>query len=316
MSVRICFTVSSSHTHPLRLWRPGIADEASLSLPENGLLVSPEDPVGVGVLVLLGSSGRMDLDRARLLAQHGAHAIALQWFGGPDQAPGVCEIPLEVFVRAIDRLHEEGITKCAVIGLSKGAEAGLLLACIDDRIDLTVAMSPSSVVWGNVGPGLDGVSVPYRSSWTWRGEPLPFVTYDELWTPEEPEWPVSYRTLYEESIRLDPEASAAAAIPIEEARSDVVLVAGHDDQVWPSVEFAKALAARRLAHDGQIEVLLSDDAGHSPIFPGQPPQSPSAHINRGGTPQADAKLGERTWNAIVGRLSLHEGSQPAFRAEA
>ena len=292
--------------------RPGIADEIPLNLPEKGLLIVPEHPVGVGVLVLLGSSGRIDVDRARLLAQHGAHAIALQWFGGENQAPGVCEIPLEVFVRAIDRLEQEpAVTKLAVVGLSKGAEAGMLLACIDDRIDLTVAMSPSSVVWANVGAGLDGVTVPYRSSWTWRGEPLPFVTYNESWLPAEAEGPVSYRTLYEQSIKLDPDASAAAEIPVEQARGDLVLVAGHDDQLWPSVTFAKALAARRLAGDMQVEVLVNDEAGHSPIFPGQPPQPQSQHINRGGTPEADAKLGAATWGALVYRLALHGAATPA-----
>ena len=75
-----------------------------LRLPEEARLFRPDDPVGVGILVLLGSSGRMDIDRARLLAEHGAHAMAVRWFGGDGQAPGVCEIPLEVFTRALDRL--------------------------------------------------------------------------------------------------------------------------------------------------------------------------------------------------------------------
>lgn len=297
--------MSSSTSEALAAPRAGIAAEVSLDLPERGLLVVPEQPVGVGVLVLLGSSGRMDLERARLLAQHGAHAVALQWFGGQDQAPGVCEVPLEAFVRAIDRLRSEVAGKLAVVGLSKGAEAAALLACIDDRIDLAVAMSPTSVVWGNVGAGLDGAAVPYRSSWTWQGEPLPFVTYDESWSAAEAQGPVSYRTLYEQSIRLNPVASAAAEIPVEQARGDLVVVAGHDDQLWPSVSFAKSLAERRLSNDCQVEVLLSDDAGHSPRFPGQPPQPPSPRINRGGTAAADAALGASAWGSLVHRLALH-----------
>ncbi len=159
----------------------GVAGESPLRLPEEALLVRPASAARVGILTLLGSSGRMDVERARFFAQHGAHAMALRWFGGAGQAPGICEIPLEVFVRALDRLSREPVDRLAVVGLSKGAEAALLLACVDARLDLTVAISPPSVVWANVGPGIDGRVTPYRSSWTWRGEPLPFVPYDEDW---------------------------------------------------------------------------------------------------------------------------------------
>jgi dienelactone hydrolase len=280
-------------------------DGYALSLPEEARLFVPDAPVGVGVLVLLGSSGRMDVDRARLLARHGAHAMAVRWFGGEGQAPGVCEIPLEVFTRALDRLEEEpGVERLAVIGLSKGAEAATLLACVDDRLDLTVAMSPTSVVWANVGPGLDGRTTPYRSSWTWRGEPLPFVTYDETWKPEEAEGPITYRTLYEQSIGADTAAAEAAAIPVEEIRGDLLIAAGERDALWPSSDFARALADRRMKADRQVEVIFNVDAGHTPLFPGQDPQPPSDRIKRGGSPEADAALGSELWNAIVHRLNL------------
>jgi hypothetical protein len=281
-----------------------IADEISLNLPEDALLYRPTTAVGVGVLVLLGSSGRMDVERAQIFARHGAHAMALRWFAGEGQSPGVCEIPIEVFVRALNRLAEEPVDKLAVIGLSKGAEAALLLACADDRVDLTVAMSPPSVVWANVGPGLDGRETPYRSSWTWRGEPLPFVAYDEEWTPEEDEEPIAYRSLYEQSLLLDPDATEGAVIPVEEIRGDLVLVAGHDDKLWPSVPSVRKLATRRVFEGLQVEAIFNERAGHSPLFPGQTPQPESGHIKRGGTPEANAELGEATWKAITQRLGL------------
>jgi hypothetical protein len=277
---------------------------ALLHLPEEAWLFTPRRPHRVGVLVLLGSSGRMDLERAHLLAEHGAHALALRWFGGDDQSPGVCEIPLEVFVRALDRLQDESVDTLAILGLSKGAEAATLLACVDNRVALTVAMSPTSVVWANIGPGVDGRVTPYRSSWTWRDEPLPFVAYDDGWGPYESEGPIAYRTLYERSIAVDPEAAEAAAIPVEQASSDLVLVAGQDDQLWPSVFFARQLAERRLRHERQVEVILHEQAGHSPLFPGQAPSAPSERIQRGGSVTADRELGTSAWTAIAQRLGL------------
>lgn len=287
-----------------RLVGERIAGEVSMELPEQALLVRPAVSAAVGVLTLLGSSGLMDVERARFFAQHGAHGMALRWFGGKGQAPGICEIPIEVFVRAVNRLSQEPIDRLAVVGLSKGAEAALLLACVDARIDLTVAVSPSSVVWANVGPGLDGNVTPYRSSWTWAGEPLPFVAYDEHWEPAEAHGPIAYRSLYEQSLALDPIAADAAAIPIEEAKGDLVLVAGHDDRLWPSVSSARALSQRRVANDRQVEVILNERAGHSPLWPGQPVPPPSPQIERGGTPSADAELGSATWSALAQRLGL------------
>jgi hypothetical protein len=282
-----------------------IAEELALELPEEARLARPADPVGAGVLVLLGSSGRMDVERARFFAAHGAHAMALRWFGGPGQSPGICEIPVEVFVRALDRLSREPVDRLAVVGLSKGAEAALLLACVDARVDLTVAISPPSVVWANVGPGLDGAVAPYRSSWTWRGEPLPFVGYDDDWEPEETDEPVAFASLYERSLLIDPAAARAAAIPIEEAEGDLLLVAGHGDRLWPSVRSAHALAERRAAAGRQVEVIVNELAGHSPRWPGQPVPEPSKRLDRGGTPAADAELGSAAWEAIAERLGLH-----------
>src|SRR2546430_5626801 len=52
------------------------------------------------------------------------------------------------------------------------------------RVRVVAAISPSSVVWANAGPGIDGVAWPQRSSWTRGGVPLPFIKYDETRSEE------------------------------------------------------------------------------------------------------------------------------------
>jgi uncharacterized protein len=269
-----------------------------------GVAVRPEDASSAtGVLVLAGSSGRVDVERARLLTKHGALALALQWFGGPGQCPGICEIPLETFTTAIDWLVEQGSQRIGIVGLSKGAEAALLVAVRDASVDAVVAISPSSVVWANVGPGYDGANYPYRSSWTWGGQPLPFVPYDESWAPSDQQ-PISFRTLYEASLRAYPEAAVAAAIPIERARGDVLLITGGDDALWPSAAFAETLAARRRAAGRPVGLITQPDAGHRPIFPDEAPPTPSTHVAHGGNPTADAALGRAAWPAVLVHLNL------------
>ncbi|MFF9347845.1 hypothetical protein [Streptomyces sp. NPDC014734] len=80
-------------------------------------------------------------------------------------------------------LRTYGARRIGVLGSSKGAEAALHLSVLLPGVDAVVALSPTSPTWANVGPGHDGRDRPYRSSWTWRGEPLPFVPYDEDWVP-------------------------------------------------------------------------------------------------------------------------------------
>ncbi len=288
--------------------RPDPTREEPLQGGLQGTAVGAVRESGVGVVVLSGSSGRVDVDRARLLARHGALAVALRWFGGEGQPSGICEVPLETFGSAADWLEDKGARRIGVIAISKGAEGALLLACRDPRVRAVVAISPSSVAWANVGPGLDGRAYPYRSSWTWRGAPLPFVPYDESWKPDE-ERPISYRSLYEQSLRAFPEARTTAAIPLEECEADILLVAGGDDAVWPSVAFAEELAARRHGSGRATRVVIEPQAGHRPILPGEPPPEPSTTLARGGNAAADARLGRAAWPDILACLELEGASE-------
>ncbi|HEV2405505.1 MAG TPA: acyl-CoA thioester hydrolase/BAAT C-terminal domain-containing protein [Ktedonobacterales bacterium] len=266
--------------------------------------VGPVKRAAGGVIVLAGSSGRVDVARARLLAQHRAIALALRWFGGPGQSPGICEIPLETFTSAVDWLMDQGVKRVGLLGLSKGAEAALLTACYDARIGAVVAISPSSVAWANVGAGADGQSYPYRSSWTWQGAPLPFVPYDESRSVDQTQGPVAYRALYEQSLAAFPERALAAAIPIERTAARILLIAGGDDEMWPSASFAGSLAERARAAGRQIEVIAEPRAGHRPPLPGEPAPLPSRTYRYGGSPEADAALGAAAWPRVLDCLGL------------
>jgi hypothetical protein len=269
--------------------------EQLLARPK-GLLAIPKGTPRSSVLVLAGSSGRVDADRARLLARAGAVAMAVQWFGGDDQPSGICEIALEQFLPHLDALHEAH-PNLVVLGTSKGAEAALLLGCRDARIRMTVALSPSSVVWANLGAGVDGHDRPYRSCWTWAGKPLPFVPYDSAWTPPD-DRPLAYRGLYEQSLRSFSNATPGTCIPVEEIAGKVVLSAGADDQVWPSDLFAEQIVCRRARQGLTAELLQHPGAGHRLILPGEVPASGGAAISRGGTVEADTALGEQVWQRL------------------
>ncbi|MEU6891995.1 acyl-CoA thioester hydrolase/BAAT C-terminal domain-containing protein [Streptomyces sp. NPDC046557] len=277
--------------------------EREVTEPWEGVVVAPVRGGEVGVLVLAGSSGRIERERARILARQGFTALAIRWFGGPGQPPGICEVPLETFTAGVDHLRRGGSRRIGILGSSKGAEAATLTAVHDPRVDVVIALSPTSRVWCNVGPGLDGAHHPYRSSWTWRGRPLPFVPMDDAWTPTEPgTGPVAIRGWYERSERTYAHLLAPAEIPVEAAGADLLLVAGGDDAMWPSLPFAEDLARRRRAAGAPVRLITRHDAGHRPRLPGEGPAPASPRFLYGGTPEADALLGEAAWPHILEAL--------------
>ncbi|MEV5688536.1 acyl-CoA thioester hydrolase/BAAT C-terminal domain-containing protein [Streptomyces sp. NPDC052164] len=277
--------------------------EHELTNPWEGVLITPAAGAAIDVLVLSGSSGRIERERGRILASRGMTALAIRWFGGPGQSPGICEIPLETFVGAVGLLRSTGARRIGVLGTSKGAEAALLTAVHDPRVDVVIALSPTSRVWCNVGPGRDGEQQPYRSSWTWRGQPLPFVPLDDSWTATRPaSGPVAIREWYEVSGRTFTQLVPAAEIRVEKARADLLLVAGGDDAMWPSLSFAEQLAHRRRAAGAPVRLIVRHDAVHRPRLPGERPASASAHFQYGGTPEADALLGAAAWPHILDAL--------------
>ena len=224
-------------------------------------LVRPAVPCGTGVLLLAGSSGRVDVDRAELLARHGATVLAIRWFGGPGQQPGPYDVPLELVVGALDLLAP-GCDRLGLVGTSFGAEAALVVASRDDRVAATVGFAPSAYVWAGYGDGR------WTSHWTWQGAPLPYLPFCEDWTPQSD--PPAYREWYAASVAAaSPEVVDAATIAVEQIAGRVVLVAGGDDQVWPAVDYAAAIAARREQHGLATAVVTDPDAGHRTVLPGE-----------------------------------------------
>ena len=275
--------------------------EQDLSGNVNGKLFRC-DATTTGVVVLGGSSGRIDISRAKILANEGVSALALQWFGGEGQVPGICEIPLETFFAANDYLVEQGCRHIVYVGTSKGAEASRLAAVHDPRIDVVTAISPSSVVWGNIGPGRDGISWPERSSWSLKGIPMPFVPADTNWAREYVDGLVSYRGLFEKSLETFESEIDAATIPAEKASADLLLVAGGDDALWPSLAFATSIVRRRSEAGKTTDLISLPDAGHRVLLPGEKTPRSALHAHGGGE-EANSKLGQKAWKLIRELLS-------------
>jgi acetyl esterase/lipase len=251
--------------------------------------VPPSEHSGLGVLTLAGSSGRVDADRARVFARHGALAESIRWFGGPGQHEGPWEIALEQFQDRVAELRRS-CDHVLVAGTSFGAEAALLTGALTDGVDAVVAFAPTDVVWAGVTP-----AGRQTSHWTLAGRPVPFVPFLEDWRPETD--PPVFKDLYELSRVVDPAVTAAAAIPVERI-GPLILVAGGDDLVWPGVAHARSIADRRAGHGLATTLIIDPEAGHRAILPGENVVTAGRALSRGGSETADRRLGTAAWKSI------------------
>ncbi len=223
-----------------------------------------------GILVIGGSEGGIhdQVDRdARALSREGYSVLALSFFRGPGQPRALGLIPLEVFDRALEWLRyqpEVDAKFLAIVGMSKGAEAALLVASSRPDITAVVAAVPSSVVW----PGFDWARFRglKESSWSREGRPLSMLPYGRM------SWASGVRSIYENGLKAVAD-HPETVIPIERCRAAILLVCGGKDQVWPSCVMAEQIAARARELSGSTVTILSyPDADHgafaSPMEPG------------------------------------------------
>ncbi|MEI7058275.1 alpha/beta fold hydrolase [Nocardioides sp. CCNWLW239] len=272
--------------------------ETALTSPE-GVLLEPEGATA-GVLVLSGSSGRIETDRCRMLASHGVAAASIRYFGGPRQPDEARLMPLETFDDVLADLHAR-YERLVVLGTSWGAQAALLLGTLHPEIDAVVGISPTYVSWAGLSE-----ERPQRSSWTLRGQQVPFVPFDDESAEEAVkeaggELP-SFCEAYLSALEKYADRVPAATIPVERIRGEVVLVAGGDDALWPSVLFAETVRRRRTAHDLETIVVTHPEAGHRVVLPGEPVLPPSRRLAWGGSEAADRELGMLAWPEIAAVL--------------
>lgn len=265
-------------------------------------LFAPEAPQSSGGTIVLGGAwGWFSWSRevAALLASRGRAAMAVAYFdwGAREGLPRtLSEIPLERLERAVDILAarpEVDAADLAVVGISKGAEAGLLLAARRPDIARVIALSTSSHAW-------ESVRVDRRaeaSSWSLAGAPVPYLRFN---AGED-----FYRTLDKRLLlachkaALDTEADPAAAIGVERIQADMLLISLTGDVVWPSRRMGDDVAARMAdAGAGPVRHMVLNAAGHALFAPGLPANAVD------GDPAAAARADFRAWQEILQHLGV------------
>lgn len=189
LSLTIAVTGGAETTVQRVAVAPGVTVQ-DLTVAEHGVagvLVTPSEATGSGVLLIGGADGGVGvgpLAMALMLAAHGYPALAVASFAAPGLPSVLRDIPIEYFARAANLLPRP----VRVVGISRGSEAamllaaryphlvaGVVLAAPADRINLGFPDGGYAWLFGNV-PQLD---VPFS---TIPGQVLAIAgTEDRVW---------------------------------------------------------------------------------------------------------------------------------------
>jgi dienelactone hydrolase len=96
-------------------------------------------------------------------------------------------------------------------------------------------------------------------------------------------------------------------IPVEQIRGPLLLVAGTDDQLWPSRLMAEQIVKRRAARGGHSRdrLLTYEGAGHligKGFLPAGSTRIAGGRIETGGTPAANARAQADSWPKVLSFL--------------
>lgn len=270
-----------------------------------------------GVIILGGSEGGLYEPRARALASNGFAALTLAYFGYPNLPDEFVEIPLEYFERATAWMKAQPKVKAERIGLiggSTGGEVALMVASRSKDFRAVVAMTPAAHVWEGYSQRFFSPDYQPKSAFTAGGQPLPYVSFKVSAADKEKEKNGeldSFLFFFRDSLaQADPAAVEKAAIPVEKIRAPILLVSGTDDQVWPSGEFCSTIMARLKKAGFRYEVkhVSIEKGGHNSCVPFLITANRGLLIDgdpSGGSPQADAAGGYRSWSEMLAFLHRH-----------
>ena len=244
-----------------------------------------------GVVALSGSGGGIPSWWGDLLAPHGIAVLAAAYFGVEPLPMVLCELPLEMVATAgewLQRRPEIRSGRVGLVGGSKGAELSLLAAtAYPDIIGPVAAIAPSCVAWFGVDLTGGVADASARSSWTRRGEPVPFVLPVRGVGFERTERGLKSVGIYAAALE-QADAVAEAAILVERATGPLLLLSGGDDGMFPSSTMARMIVERMTVHGRSDDVRHLDfpECGHVVVRPWPKGPAPPMPFDNGGTDDA------------------------------
>lgn len=260
---------------------------------------------------------------AALLASRGYITFLLDYLGRPGMPETFTDVPLEHLALAVDWLRDQPTVDdaaVAALGLEKGAEFLLAAASYIPDLDLraVLTIAPSCVTWQGtvVGKG------PATSSWTIGGAEVPYVAVkggsgQKLLRSLTKKEGGAVSQLLAHTEAFTAEALKRAALPVEKIAGPLLLLAGFDDQQWPSGEMAEMIyRARRAEHCNEGDQKITfQKVGRLIRYPHLPMAASNRYLDPsggggwmlGGSADTNQHADEVGWAKIIDFLGVTIG---------
>lgn len=189
---------------------------------------------------------------ARVFQRSGLTTLALAYVMEEGLPKQFFRVPIDPLETAAERLHDMGYEKVGLWGISKGAELALTAGSfLPGIINGVAAVSPMSTVCQGFTIG-KGVSAAPGSTWSFRGEEVPYTGFGRDQFPlghvlrnsilaREP-------TMYDLYLPLVQDPNPAAVIQAEKITGPILLISSKMDVMWPSGPAAEQVMTRLRRH--------------------------------------------------------------------
>jgi dienelactone hydrolase len=297
-----------------RIFMPGDLKRQCVEDPIVADLFYGEERSRKTVVLLGGSGGRLAVQQpfACAMAAHGFNVLSLPYFGEKGLPSELSAVPLEYFEKAFSWLQNNPLTQSREIylmAMSKGAEAALILAARYPFITRVAAIAPHAYCF-------QGISfTKYESSWTYQGKQLPYIHMKVRWLLADmlrsfiKNKPFGFTPTFIRGLNEATDAEKnAARIPVENAKADILMLVGRQNNVWNSIDGCEIImdTLRKSRYPHSYELVVYDDAGESfyapyiiPVGNATGRLAPRLALFMGGTPQGNQRAQVDAWERMV-----------------
>jgi hypothetical protein len=263
-------------------------------------------------LVWLGGSGSNLAINALVcapLASHGFNVLSVPFFGEKGLPSQLSRVPLEYFEKIFSWLESHPLTAgkdVQILGMSKGAEAALLLASRYPFIKKVALWAPHAYCF-------QGLAFKNESSWTYQGKDLPYIRLKNHWLLADAlscflkNKPFGFTATYKKGLDMA-DNKEAARIKVENARADLFLVTSTDCGMWNtydgSLNIMETLKKSHYSH--AYNLIVYEQAGEPYLVPYVIPVSmntarlaPRLVLTSGGTLEGNARAQYGAWGKTL-----------------
>lgn len=276
-----------------------------------GELFYSDNPNNKTIVWIGGSGSGLGINSviAAPLASRGFNVLAVAFFGEKGLPAQLSRIPLECFEKVFTWLRNNPITagkEIQILGMSKGAEAALILA---SRYPFITRM----VLWAPHAYCFQGIAYKNESSWTYEGKDLPYIRLRNRWVYANmlsgfiKNEPFEFASTYKKGVAVA-KNKEAARIKVEDARADLLLITSKECGMWNTydgcIEIMDTLRKHNYPHS--YDLIVYEDAGEPYLVPYVIPageitmkMAPRLVLSMGGTVEGNAHARADSWEKAI-----------------